>query len=51
MWALNEYPEIINVDELLSVTFRKGLIPAMKDVVLGRQASKRRTRINKRGNK
>ena len=25
--------------------------PAMKDVVLGRQASKRRTRINKRGNR
>ena len=30
-WALRQYPEIKDVDELLSVTFRKGLIPAMQD--------------------
>ena len=33
-WALHEYPSISNADELLSVTFRKGLIPAMQDEVL-----------------
>jgi len=46
-WACNEFPDITEVDELLSVTFRKGLIPAMKDVVLGRQASRRQTRAVK----
>ena len=30
-WALREYPHIADVDQLLSVTFRKGLIPAMQD--------------------
>ena len=30
-WALHEYPEIKDADELLSVTFRKGIIPAMQD--------------------
>ena len=30
-WALNEYPEIKDVNELLSTTFRKGIIPAMCD--------------------
>ena len=30
-WALREYPKIADVDDLLSVTFRKGLIPAMQD--------------------
>ena len=33
-WALHQYPEIDDVDELLSVTFRKGLIPAMHDGIL-----------------
>ena len=33
-WALHEYPEIDDVDKLLSVTFCKGLIPAMRDEVL-----------------
>ena len=33
-WALHQYPEIDDVDELLSVTFRKGLIPAMHDEIL-----------------
>ena len=36
-WALREYSdEIETVDDLLSLTFRKGLIPAMQDVILGR---------------
>ena len=30
-WALRQYPNIADVDELLGVTFRKGLIPAMQD--------------------
>ena len=30
-WALHQYPNIKDADELLSVTFRKGLIPAMQD--------------------
>ena len=30
-WALNEYPEVMNTQELLDITFRKGLIPAMRD--------------------
>ena len=33
-WALHEYPSITNVDELLSTTFQKGLIPAMQDEIL-----------------
>ena len=38
-WALREYSdEIETVEELLSLTFRKGLIPAMQDVILGRSA-------------
>ena len=30
-WALRQYPLVADVDELLSVAFRKGLIPAMQD--------------------
>lgn len=30
-WALHQYPNIKDADELLSITFRKGLIPAMQD--------------------
>ena len=30
-WALHQYPDICDVDELLAVTFRKGIIPAMRD--------------------
>ena len=30
-WAMRQYPKIKDVDELLSITFRKGLIPAMQD--------------------
>ncbi|CAI8022165.1 hypothetical protein GBAR_LOCUS13038 [Geodia barretti] len=33
-WALHQYPNIKDVDELLSVTFRKGIIPAMHDELL-----------------
>ncbi|XP_038047834.1 uncharacterized protein LOC119721951 [Patiria miniata] len=30
-WALHQYPMTETVDELLDITFRKGLIPAMQD--------------------
>ena len=30
-WALHQYPQLEDVDELLSITFRKGIIPAMQD--------------------
>ena len=33
-WALREYTEIAHVDELLSVAFCKGLIPAMQNEIL-----------------
>ena len=33
-WALHHYPEIKDTDELLSITFRKGLIPIMHDEFL-----------------
>ena len=33
-WAIREYPTIKDAEELLSVAFRKGLIPAMQDEVL-----------------
>ena len=33
-WALNEYPEISDMNELLSITFRRGIIPAMRDETL-----------------
>ena len=36
-WALHEYPKLSDVDELLSVTFCKGIIPAMQDEVLKKQ--------------
>lgn len=33
-WAMREYPNIKDADELLSVAFRKGIIPAMRDELL-----------------
>ena len=33
-WAIHEYPDIKDAGELLSIAFRKGLIPAMRDEVL-----------------
>ena len=30
-WALHQYPNIRDAEELLSITFRKGIIPAMQD--------------------
>ena len=36
-WALHEYPDIPDTDELLDVVFRKGIIPAMRDEMLTRK--------------
>ena len=33
-WAIRQYPEIKTAEELLSIAFRKGLIPAMQDEVI-----------------
>ncbi|XP_022093111.1 uncharacterized protein LOC110980590 [Acanthaster planci] len=33
-WALHQYPNIADVDELLDIAFQKGIIPAMKDEFL-----------------
>ena len=30
-WALHQYPDVKEVDELMSIVFEKGLIPAMRD--------------------
>jgi len=45
-WAMRQYPNIKDVDELLSVAFRKGIIPAMQDELLGkpRKAKKMKTK-------
>ncbi|PFX23437.1 uncharacterized protein LOC111332930 [Stylophora pistillata] len=39
-WAMREYPNIKDVDELLSFAFNKGIMPAMRDEVLGRKAKR-----------
>ena len=33
-WAIRQYPDTKTAEDLLSIAFRKGLIPAMQDVVL-----------------
>ena len=38
-WALRQYPNLEDVDDLLSITFRKGIIPAMQDEYEKCQAS------------
>lgn len=35
-WALRAFPDIADCDELLAITFKKGLIPVMANVALGR---------------
>ena len=33
-WAIRQYPQTMTAEELLSIAFRKGIIPAMQDVVI-----------------
>ena len=37
-WAAREYPDVKDAEELLSIAFRKGLIPAMQDVALAQDS-------------
>ena len=39
-WALRQYPEIKDADELLSVAFHKGIIPAMQDELVAAKKAK-----------
>ena len=34
-WAARQYPQTKTAEELLSVAFRKGLVPAMRDEIAG----------------
>ena len=36
-WAMRQYPNIENSQDLLDITFRKGLIPAMRDEMIKQQ--------------
>ena len=36
-WAMRQYPNIEDSQELLDITFRKGLIPAMRDEMIKQQ--------------
>lgn len=38
-WAAREYPDTKDSEALLSIAFRKGLIPAMQDVVLAEDST------------
>jgi len=40
-WAIREYPETKTAEELLSIAFRKGLIPAMQDELLKQDEGQR----------
>ena len=37
-WALHEYPNVMNTQELLDITFRMGLIPAMRDELVAQES-------------
>jgi hypothetical protein len=39
-WALNQYPDTANIEELLNTAFQKALIPAMQDALIAAQSSK-----------
>ena len=40
-WAIRQYPQTMTAEELLSIAFRKGIIPAMQDVVISQNTEKR----------
>ena len=46
-WALNQYPDIKDTEELLDVTFRKGIIPSMHDEVVVKKRTKKGTATGK----
>ena len=40
-WAIGQYPQTMTAEELLSIAFRKSIIPAMQDVVISQNTEKR----------
>ena len=38
-WAVRQYPQIQTAEELLSIAFRKGLVPAMRDEIVPKKDS------------
>ena len=40
-WAIRQYPQTMTAEELLSIAFRKGIIPSMQDVVISQNTEKR----------
>ena len=48
-WAIREYPETKTAEDLLSIAFRKGLIPAMQDEVLNKGQGQRGQESSKNG--
>ncbi len=41
-WALRQYPDTATTDDLLSIAFQKGLIPAMQDEILQKAGKKKK---------
>ena len=39
-WAIRQYPQTMTAEQLLSIAFRKGIIPAMQDVVISQNTEK-----------
>lgn len=48
-WALNEYPESKNADEVLEIAFTEGLMPAMRDEQVKKKVGGRRPRKGRKG--
>ena len=46
-WALHQYPEINSKTELIDIAFRKGLIPAMRDEVVGSSTPRPGSRVSR----
>ncbi|XP_078352217.1 uncharacterized protein LOC144636888, partial [Oculina patagonica] len=46
-WAMREYPDIKDTDELLSVAFRKGIIPAIQNELVGKKQRRATTMQSK----
>ena len=47
-WAVYQYTDIKDSEELLSIVFRKGIIPAMQDEIIRRESESFYSRNNKR---
>ena len=38
-WAIRQYPQTKTAEELMSIAFRKGLVPAMRDEIVPKTES------------